>query len=629
MKSKNMIRLTIFVCTLFLLGFSSLSTAQQKVVIIGIDGCMANALRVANTPTVDSLLQHATVSWDALTIPPTSSGPCWSSMLTGVWHSKHGVTDNSFSNSKYDLFPPLFTRVKEFNADVVTASVVNWSPINEKIVTDVDFIVSGLADEAVARKAADFILNNNVDCLFLQFDQLDGAGHGNGYGIDIPEYMQQVERTDGYIKIVTDAINSRPTIDEEDWLVILSSDHGGLGNGHGGGSLEERNIVFVVSGKNVVKQEISKSEDILPAPQNSVRFDGSSNYAKVVNQTAFKFGSNKNFTIECMVKAKDWESDPSIISNKDWQSGGNPGFVLACTGDGGWKVNVGDGTDRVDISGGRINDDQWHHLVATFDRDGMMTIYHDGDNMGSRSMAQIGNLDSPYEFAIGQDGTLNYPVFYKGLLAEVRVWGAVLPGNLVEQGFAKSVDETHPMYDQLISYWKVDENGGMVLNDTSPHSIEAEIVGSTVQWESSSDSFVVTDFSNTPRIVDVPVTALAHLGVPLDPAWELDGKPVGLSAASAVQDENTLNEMDFQLYQNYPNPFNPTTRISFSIKNQARVTLNVHNIAGQLIATLADEQFSPGNYKVSFDATHLPTGVYIYTVQSVGVRIVKKMLYIK
>jgi len=67
----------------------------------------------------------------------------------------------------------------------------------------------------------------------------------------------------------------------------------------------------------------------------------------------------------------------------------------------------------------------------------------------------------------------------------------------------------------------------------------------------------------------------------------------------------------FNLQQNYPNPFNPSTTITFDIPTPAYVTLEVYNINGQKIKTLADEQKQPGRYTFNFNGNRLASGVYI------------------
>ena len=104
-------------------------------------------------------------------------------------------------------------------------------------------------------------------------------------------------------------------------------------------------------------------------------------------------------------------------------------------------------------------------------------------------------------------------------------------------------------------------------------------------------------------------------------------KPVALSdifvgsgatfAPAAPADFSSLYDVPkaFSLSQNYPNPFNPTTMIEFSIPDDAIVTLQVYNMLGQLVATLADrEEFSGGENWVELDGAKLSTGVYYYRI---------------
>ena len=87
---------------------------------------------------------------------------------------------------------------------------------------------------------------------------------------------------------------------------------------------------------------------------------------------------------------------------------------------------------------------------------------------------------------------------------------------------------------------------------------------------------------------------------------------------------------EYNLDQNYPNPFNPSTRIAFSIPNNANVTLKVYDILGTEIAELiSNEQKSAGRYEVNFDASNLASGTYIYKLQAGDFVQTKKMILLK
>jgi len=83
------------------------------------------------------------------------------------------------------------------------------------------------------------------------------------------------------------------------------------------------------------------------------------------------------------------------------------------------------------------------------------------------------------------------------------------------------------------------------------------------------------------------------------------------------------------LLQNYPNPFNPNTTISFSIPQQGMVTLDVYDLLGQQVASLVREDRPQGNYTVSFNASHLASGTYLYRLQAGSFTEVKKLLLVK
>ena len=84
-----------------------------------------------------------------------------------------------------------------------------------------------------------------------------------------------------------------------------------------------------------------------------------------------------------------------------------------------------------------------------------------------------------------------------------------------------------------------------------------------------------------------------------------------------------------QLGQNYPNPFNPTTTIDYFIPAKSHVTLRVYNILGEKVETLVDAVQERGSHSVSFDASGLASGVYLYQLNDGNSFITKKLVLIK
>jgi hypothetical protein len=112
-----------------------------------------------------------------------------------------------------------------------------------------------------------------------------------------------------------------------------------------------------------------------------------------------------------------------------------------------------------------------------------------------------------------------------------------------------------------------------------------------------------------------------------------DGGPIGdpnwFGIVLDVQEYGTTVPEQYELGQNYPNPFNPSTKIRFAIPTSSFVTLKVYNVLGQEVANLVNQNLTPGSYEVSFDASRLPSGMYMYRVDAGKFSSTKKMVLVK
>lgn len=97
---------------------------------------------------------------------------------------------------------------------------------------------------------------------------------------------------------------------------------------------------------------------------------------------------------------------------------------------------------------------------------------------------------------------------------------------------------------------------------------------------------------------------------------------------TSVHEEAAL-PVRYELRQNYPNPFNPTTTIEYTLPASGRVTLRVFNLLGQPVATLADGMHTAGGHSVRFNASNLPSGVYVYRLESGSYAAARKMVLTK
>lgn len=154
---------------------------------------------------------------------------------------------------------------------------------------------------------------------------------------------------------------------------------------------------------------------------------------------------------------------------------------------------------------------------------------------------------------------------------------------------------------------------------------------------STGDSLWTLDFSFIPG----SIISCFQDGVAFKNGWYLvgsiAGRPGDLKSVEYIQQYNTLTPVveppepprDFRLDQNYPNPFNPTTTLSFMISKRSFVNVEVYDILGRKVATLVNEEKSPGTYSVQFNGSGLASGIYFYRLRTETSVSTKKMMLMK
>ncbi|UCD63495.1 MAG: S8 family peptidase [Candidatus Zixiibacteriota bacterium] len=105
--------------------------------------------------------------------------------------------------------------------------------------------------------------------------------------------------------------------------------------------------------------------------------------------------------------------------------------------------------------------------------------------------------------------------------------------------------------------------------------------------------------------------------------FRLDGVPTG------VADPSSLMPTTVRLMQNYPNPFNPGTTVLFELPRRGRATVEVFNVLGQKVATLADGDYPAGRHQVEFDGSALATGIYFCRLRTGETTATRKMMLVK
>ncbi|MFJ8046731.1 alkaline phosphatase family protein [Streptomyces luteogriseus] len=189
----------------------------------------------------------------------TDSGPGWSSILTGVWPERHGVTGNDFKGADYARYPDFLTRAARARPGLRTAAAVSWPAlvrrgtlgraIGRRVRHNGESRGYETADHRVARTALRWLTKSDPDVLFVYFGATDEAGHATGPLS--PAYDRALLAQDAHLGRLLEAIDARasdPRRAEEHWTVLITTDHGHLDSGgHGGDSRAEREVFVVLA----------------------------------------------------------------------------------------------------------------------------------------------------------------------------------------------------------------------------------------------------------------------------------------------------------------------------------------------------------------------------------------------
>jgi hypothetical protein len=240
------------------LASQSLAAPVETVIIIGVDGLSPRGVDEGTTPNLNRLIESGSHTFHARGVFPTSSSPNWASMIMGAGPEQHGITSNDWrvwnaairpsEEGPKDRFPDIFSELRRQRPDARIAVLYDWGGFGELFdhaVADVALDTEG--PEETMAKAIEEFRTNRPDMLFVHLDHVDGAGHGEGW--HTPPYFDAVQRADSRIGEMMQAVT-----DANAWastVLIVTSDHGGTGRSHGGLTMAELEIPWIISGAGI------------------------------------------------------------------------------------------------------------------------------------------------------------------------------------------------------------------------------------------------------------------------------------------------------------------------------------------------------------------------------------------
>jgi len=509
-------------------------TPSRKVIVISIDGVTGSELKTIAPPNIMALLPTSKYSFATFKSAVATDAATWTSMLTGVPYTKHLVSTDDFQpttdpNSGEHDAVPIRRNVLDYIMSGIgtkTAFVSPWANLRNYVkVADYRPIVN--TDQA-AKDSTIALLGKyeGIGATVVNFREVEAAGANGGYLATNDVYKNAILKADGYIDEIIKAIKARKTYANEEWLFIITSNHGGSSENPTNGFL-------------VVNNPALKSFELKKIGYNSVLFTGTSVFAQVAQDNGlYNAGNDKDFTVQAQVKIiKGGTGYVGFLS----KGTGYKDATKNPSGGTGWTFGTWASQWRPYYSGtwfqgdqGRLTDVAWHTLTMTVKRVNATTrtaiCYYDGvkaateANWNAQTLTSTDPLRVGFKYC-GSGDPMDYYV------ANLAYFQTALDAPTIQANLNLKDITKHPNYNSLIGFWKMDEGAEGTLQNTAQVGYNMNLSGNYV-WNAlgadapSQSTFEgTTGYSLAPAVADIGALMMYWTKTKIDPVFDITGKP--------------------------------------------------------------------------------------------------------
>lgn len=273
----------ILAAAVSVLSLSVLAQGAPKVFVVMFDGLRADALESANVPNVTLLKEGKwqdgykcawTLTGNTILDGYASSAPNHQAIATGVTAAKTGQRNNGANICDHVKWPSWLSRLVAAKPEKKAMFMFSWG-WDKCISPDPKVKYVHSSDAANAENMAGILASADApDAIMWFIDLPDHGGHGSGFYPFSQGYFSDIYRSDSYFGKALKAIASRPTFAEEDWLIVVLSDHGGYARTHGLMNGHATTVPILVAGKNVREGRIAGTPHLQSTAATALRHFG-------------------------------------------------------------------------------------------------------------------------------------------------------------------------------------------------------------------------------------------------------------------------------------------------------------------------------------------------------------------
>lgn len=525
------------------------SKKRRKVLLVVIDGATGSEVKAIAPPKLTAMLSNSKYSWNALADFIPSDAGNWKNIMTGVGVGKHGIVDDSFDVPPNDdghehdaatSWPTLIERLQASGKIRRTSAITPWAQLDNKLLIYADHSVAVANDLAGKDTAIVKLKSVSDDLVIVNFNEVNKAGQSFGFSANVPEYKEAILKTDGYIGELLEVIKARKTYSDEEWLVVVTSTHGGTDKSFGdiANRERERNVLALYYNPSFKSQEI-----IPPVALDGVKFTEGAITAKLAgaNAAIYDLGLTGGYTLEFRLRIQAFGTQNSTIFFKsNSPANTNPGWWFIHNGSNGtWRFAIRRATggtaktvnsaDLKAVPAMVVN--KWYTLAARVYMEGskrFMVLFQDGVKASAPLEITGEDITTPADlFAGWKTGFGNNT---NQTVSNIRIWNTALPeSKILEDACADVVNSSDPYYANLIGYWPCND-GLSHFKNYSPlaEGKDLELTGNYI-WDFLEKPTCGTPVPILPgqfalRNTDIASQLYYWYGVTVEDRWKLDGK---------------------------------------------------------------------------------------------------------